>query len=88
MHANQGRCSGHTTAAAGRLLAAVSASFWPYTVLQVKGNGSFLMYANQKPSRVTVGDDPAEVEWDAATGAAAVMMEGGDKLTRQLTVFF
>lgn len=54
----------------------------------MKGNGSFLMYANQKPSRVTVGDDPAEVEWDAATGAAAVMMEGGDKLTRQLTVFF
>ena len=46
------------------------------------------MYANQKPSRVTVGDVPVEVEWDAATGAATVTMEGGDKLTRQLAVFF
>lgn len=46
------------------------------------------MYADQKPSRVTVDGTSTEVEYDTASGAAYVTLEGGDKLTRQLAVFF
>jgi len=70
------------------LCPAPSSAGGAFATMLVKGNGSFLMYADQKPSRVTVDGTSTEVEYDTASGAAYVTLEGGDKLTRQLAVFF
>ncbi len=56
--------------------------------LQVKGNGSFLMYAGQEPQHVTIGDAEAEFSYDAATRGLRVQLAQGEKLTREVTVQF
>ncbi len=55
---------------------------------QVKGNGSFLIYASQAPQTVQVDGADTEHAYDAATGGLTVQLAAGDKLTREVVVRF
>ena len=56
--------------------------------MQVKGNGSFLMYAGREPQDITIDDSSMPYEFDEERGSLTVQLGGGDKLTREVVVQF
>lgn len=56
--------------------------------VQVKGHGSFLLYANTAPKSITVDDSGVEHAYDASTGSLTLTLPESGKLNHTISMQF